>query len=100
MTLDNFAGVFASSLTLDPRGTGGDITVNAGNLVIRGQSQISSITRGPAPAGNINVTAGTLLADGPPTGQRHSPASPPRRIRIKWSDDHPWKSRQYQCQRT
>ena len=65
MTLDNFGLVIASSLSSDPAGAGGEITVNAGNLVIRGQSQISSITRGPAPAGNITVTAGTLLADGP-----------------------------------
>ena len=39
------------------------ITVNAGNLVIRDQSQITSLTRGPAPAGTITVTAGTLLID-------------------------------------
>ena len=39
------------------------ITVNAGNLVIRDQSQITSLTRGRAPGGNITVTAGTLLID-------------------------------------
>ena len=31
--------------------------------MIRDQSQIASLTRGPAPAGNITVTAGTLLVD-------------------------------------
>jgi hypothetical protein len=39
------------------------ITVNAGNLVIRDQSQITSLTRGRAPGGTITVTAGTLLID-------------------------------------
>jgi filamentous hemagglutinin family protein len=64
MTLDDFGFIDAGSEGSDPAaGAGGEITVKAGNLMIRGQSQISSITISPAPAGNITVTAGTLLVD-------------------------------------
>jgi hypothetical protein len=63
MILDNDGSILASSVSPDPAGAAGDITVRAGNLVIRDQSQITSLTRGLAPAGKITVTAGMLLVD-------------------------------------
>jgi large exoprotein involved in heme utilization and adhesion len=65
----NSATQIAASAIGSQSGSGGNVTVAAGSLVVEGGAEIASTTAGPRPGGDVTVNAGSeivLSGPGPP----------------------------------
>ena len=64
-----FVSEVGSSVTAEALGSGGDITINTGNLAVTNGAEVSSGTRGQGNAGNVTITASNSInVDGEDSG--------------------------------